>query len=123
MNIVSCASRIRFSIATPLGDRVHYLAPEDIEVVLSRLPAALYERLRVIRFNDRSWGAKFITNHQPLTGEITFCALPERISLSRFLRRGESPCHYGAMRGVPWPSLSVRRFLLYEGLLRGLGCL
>ena len=44
--------------------------------------------------------------------EISICALPENVSLTRFLN-GESPKVYGAKRNKPWPKLAVRRYLLY----------
>lgn len=53
--------------------------------------------------------------------EIALCALPPRISLSRFLVKGESPRAFGARRGSQWPKLAIRRFLLYDVFLHQLG--
>jgi hypothetical protein len=52
--------------------------------------------------------------------EIAICALPPRVSLSRYLIR-RSPREFGAVRGRQWPELAVRRFLLYDVFLHELG--
>ena len=49
------------------------------------------------------------------------CALPPRMSLSRALVKGESPRYWGAKRGAQWPSLAIRRYLLYDVFLHELG--
>jgi len=49
------------------------------------------------------------------------CALPPRMSLARFLVKGQSPSQFGARRGTQWPTLAIRRFLLYDVLLHELG--
>ena len=53
--------------------------------------------------------------------EIAICALPPRVSLTRFLVRGQSPAEFGAQRGAQWPELAVRRFMLYDVFLHELG--
>ena len=47
--------KVRFSTSPPKGDRLHHITPEDVEVVLSRLPDEAYSRLRAVHFNDRAW--------------------------------------------------------------------
>ena len=53
---------------------------------------------------------------------IAICALPRRVSLTRFLRhRRQSPREFGARRGAQWPILAVKRFMLYDVFLHELG--
>lgn len=53
--------------------------------------------------------------------EIALCALPPRMSLARFVAKGESPAYWGARRGTQWPEVAIRRFLLYDVFLHQLG--
>ena len=113
--------RICFS-SSPAGcDRRHWLTEDDIRVVLSRLPADAYERLRAVHFNDRSRGARTLGYVNRGRREIAICALPPRVSLTRFLVRGQSPGAFGAQRGAQWPALAVRRYMLYDVFLHELG--
>lgn len=114
--------KVRFSISPPKGDRVHHITPEDIEVVLSRLPDEAYSRLRAVHFNDWADGNRRLG--YTTTGgrrEIALCALPRRMSFTRFLQRRQSPRQFGARRGAQWPELAIRRFLLYYALLHEIG--
>jgi hypothetical protein len=43
------------------------------------------------------------------------------MSLTRFLLNGELPVQFGAKRGSQWPSVAIRRFLLYDVFLHELG--
>jgi hypothetical protein len=43
------------------------------------------------------------------------------VSLTRFLVRGQTPEQFGAARGKQWPTLAVRRFMLYDVFLHELG--
>ena len=113
--------RIRFS-SSPAGcDRRHWLTEDDIRVVLSRLPSDAYERLRAVHFNDRSRGARMLGYVNMGHREIAICALPPRMSLTRFLVRGQLPATFGARRGAQWPALAIRRFMLYDVFLHELG--
>lgn len=114
-------NKVRFSFSPAGGDRKHYLTEEDVLVVLNRLPHTEWERLKTIHFNDRSRGARLLGYVNMGHREIALCALPPRISLSRFLHRGQSPSQFGAQRGSQWPLLAIRRFLLYDVLLHELG--
>src|SRR5882724_3227607 len=112
---------IRFSSSLPGCDRRHWLTEDDIRVILSRLPSDAYERLRAVHFNDRSRGARTLGYVNRGRREIALCALPPRMSLTRFLVRGQSPEQFGAHRGTQWPALSIRRFMLYDVFLHELG--
>ncbi len=113
---------VRFSSSPPNGDRVHHVSAEDLEVVLSRLPASVYARLRAVHFNDRARGNRRL-GYTTKRGrrEIALCALPPRLSFTPFLVRGQSPRQFGALRGAQWPKLAIRRFLLYDVFLHELG--
>ena len=115
------AHAIQFSVCAPRGNRVHQVTEEDVRVVLSRLPAEVWGRLRAVHFNDQSWGARWLGYVDRGRREIALCALPPRISLSRFLVCGQSPEQFGARRGSQWPAPAVRRFLLYDEFLHEFG--
>ena len=121
--------RIQYSYKRPGGNRRHFIDADDVNVVLSRLPEETWERLRAVHFNDRSWGRRTLGYVGRTRTEIAICALPVRVSLSKFLvrhslsraLRRRSPQEFGAMHGRQWPELAVRRFLLYYVFLHELG--
>jgi hypothetical protein len=121
--------RIRFSVSTVGGNREHYVNSDDIHVALARLPLEVWSRLRAVHFNDRSRGARILGYVTRGHREIAICALPPRISLTRWLecgtgckgRRSKSPREFGTVRGRQWPRVAVRRFLLYDVFLHELG--
>ena len=115
-------SKIKFSISPPGADRVHHVNEEDVRVVISRLPEDLLRRLRAVHFNDQSWGGRTF-GYVPRRGrgEITLCALPPRMSISRFLLRGVPPEEFGARFGAKWPGIALRRLMLYHVFLHELG--
>ena len=113
---------VRFSEVTSCSDRIHHVVEADVRILLSRLPSEVCNRLRAVHFNDRSHGARrlgYVSNRG--RREIALCALPPRMSLTRFLVRGQSPEQFGAKRGGQWPALAIRRFLLYDVFLHELG--
>jgi len=90
-------------------------------VLLGRLPVETYQRLRAVHFNDQSHGVRMLGYVSGGRREIAICALPPRLSLTRFLVRGQSPSMFGARRGAQWPKLAVRRYMLYDVFLHELG--
>ena len=92
-----------------------------MRVVLSRLPEDAYSRLRGVHFNDRSRGARTLGYVNRGRREVALCALPRRMSLTRFLVKGQSPRAFGARRGAQWSQLAIRRFILYDVLLHEIG--
>lgn len=111
---------IHYSFTRPREKRKYYVTPEDIKVLLSRLPEHVWQPLRAVHFNDRSRGARRLGYVNMGHREIAICALPPRVSLSRFLIR-HSPLEFGAIRGRQWPETAVRRFVLYDVFLHELG--
>jgi hypothetical protein len=113
--------QVKFSSSIPGSDRLHYISKEDVRIVLSRLPVELWRRLRAVHFNDQSRGARDLGYVTRSRREIALCALPPRVSLTRSLARGQTPEQFGARRGYQWPTLAVRRFMLYDVFLHELG--
>ena len=113
---------IRFSLSPAGGNRVYHISQEDVRVVISRLPEKTYRRLRAVHFNDQARGNRRL-GYTTTRGrrEIALCALPERMSFTHFLVKGQSPRQFGALRGAQWPKLAIRRFLLYDVLLHEIG--
>ncbi len=89
--------------------------------MLGRLPEEAYDRLLHVHFNDHSRGARLLGYVNMGHREIALCALPPRMSLTRFLEKGQSPRQFGAKRGTQWPKHAIRRFLLYDVFLHELG--
>jgi hypothetical protein len=108
-------------VSTPGADRVHHVNEQDVRIVLSRLPVDLWRRLRAVHFNDRSRGARVFGYVNRGRREIALCALPPRMGLTKALRMGGTPEEFGALRGQKWPTLAIRRFLLYDVFLHELG--
>lgn len=114
--------QVKFSISPPRADRIHYVNEEDVRILLGRLPASTWSRLRAVHFNDQSRGNRvfgYVTKRG--RSEITLCALPPRIGLTRALVRGQKLGQFGARSGRKWPVLAVRRFMLYDVFLHELG--
>jgi hypothetical protein len=114
-------SRVKFSVTVPKAHRIHHVNEEDVRVVLSRLPLELWQRLRAVHFNDRSRGARTLGYVNRGRREIALCALPPRMGLTAALRMGQTPEQFGAKLGKKWPSLAIRRFMLYDVFLHELG--
>ena len=115
------AHEIKFTVSAPKSDRVHHVTEEDVRVVLSRLPEEVWSSLRNVHFNDRSQGARRLGYVNRGRREIALCALPPRISFTRFLVKGQTAERFGARRGSQWPIRAIRRFLLYDVFLHELG--
>jgi hypothetical protein len=113
--------KVKFTSSQVGADRKHYLTESDVMTVLERLPREAWNRLRVVHFNDESWGVRRLASANVREHRICICALPPRVSLTRGLRRGHYPELFGAVRGKQWPELAVRRFLLYNVLLHEVG--
>ncbi len=112
---------IQFSSSPPGADRVYHVSDDDIRVVIARLPAEALGRLRRVHFNDMSRGGRVLGYVNKGRREIAMCALPPRMSLARFLMKGQSPRQFGARRGTQWTTVALRRFLLYDVFLHELG--
>jgi len=112
---------IIFSYTKPRADRIYHINEDDIRIALSRLPEESYNRLRRVHFNDRSKGARVLGYVTYAHKEVSMCALPPRMSMSRFLAKELSPRKFGAKRGTQWREIAIRRYLLYDVFLHELG--
>ena len=101
---------VRYSLSPPGADRIHHLTADDVRVVLARMPHEAKNRLRAVHFNDLSRGARVLGYVNRGRREIALCALPPRMSLARFLVKGESPRYWGTKRGAQWPTASSPGF-------------
>jgi hypothetical protein len=119
-SLESSLARVKFSVARPGADRIHYIDADAVRTVLSRLPLELWQRLRAVHLNDRG-RARILGYVTRGRREIALCALPPRLSLTAALVKGQTPEHFRARRGEKWPRLAVRRFMLYNVLLHELG--
>lgn len=112
---------VKFSTSVPGADRIHYVNEHDIRVVLSRLPVEHWERLRAVHFNDKSHGVRLLGYVGNRRRDIALCALAPRMNLRRALRSGLTPEQFGALPDHKWPTLAVRRFMLYNVFLHEVG--
>jgi hypothetical protein len=112
--------RVKFTVSAPGADRIHHISEGDVRIVLNRLPFEVWCRLRAVHFNDRGFvrACGYVSRGRR---EITLCALPPRMSLTRALVQGPTPEQFGARWGRKWPLLAIRRFLLYDVFLHELG--
>ena len=114
--------KVTFNVVDPGCDRIHHLMEQDVLLVLMRLPDETWERLKGVYFNDQSRGGRRL-GYTSTRGrrEISLCALPPRMSLTRFLTRGQTCEEFGARRGSQWSETAIRRFLIYDVFLHELG--
>lgn len=102
---------------------VSYISTRDLDVVLGRVPEDYRSRLRDVFCSRDSRGVRWLGYVQRRgRRDITLCSvLPPRLSLGRYLVRGQTAADFGAPRRGQWPPWAVRRFLLYDTLLHELG--
>jgi hypothetical protein len=114
-------AHVKFSMSPPGADRIHHVDENDVRVVLGRLPIELWQRLRTVHFNDKARGARVLGYVSRGRRDIALCALPPRMGLTQALRMGQRAEDFGARRGEKWPTLAIRRFMLYDVFLHELG--
>lgn len=91
--------------------------------VVERIPAEFSTRLRDVFISPRHLGVRRLGSVR-IRGRRDidlYATLPARVSLGRFLRKGQSARMYGAPPRGQWPPWAVRRYLLYHTLLHELG--
>ncbi len=115
------SKKIIFTSVKPGADRIYHINEDDIKIVLSRLPEEEYSRLRRVHFNDKGGGVRVLGYVTSARKEISMCAVAPRMSLTRFLVKGQSPRQFGAKRGTQWPKIAIKRYLLYDVFLHELG--
>ncbi len=102
---------------------VRYVSGSDIDIPINRIPIKYRKRLRDIITWNKSLGVRrlgYVTRRG--RRDISLCtSLPPRVSLGRYLRKGQSAREFGAPKRGQWPPWAVRRFMLYDVLLHELG--
>ena len=102
---------------------VSYVSLDDIQTVVERIPEKERSRLRDVFISAAHIGVRRL-------GAVTtrgrrdinlFATLPPRVSLGRYLCKGQIGLHFGAPSRGQWPPWAVRRFLLYDVFLHELG--
>lgn len=112
--------RLTFTRHPVGGDRRFFVLEEDVRVLYARLPRGEIRHLARVRFDDLGWTTYQAGYASPGGREVALCALPPRVSLTRFLGPKQSPSEFGAVRGSQWPALAIRRYQLYHVFLREL---
>lgn len=115
-------SHIKFHTKEIRGTRKHYLDATDVQVLLSRLPCAVWSRLEDVYFCDRAWGNRILGYVTRGRRSISICALPAPVSLGRLMvYRSLSALEFGAPPRGRWPEEAIRRCLLYDTFLHEIG--
>ena len=104
-------------------DLVSFVSEADVNVLISRLPDSVKGRLRDVflsagSFGVRRLGSVSIRGRRDIT---LYSILPARVSLGRFLIKGQSAIEFGGPSRGQWPPWAIRRFLLYEVFLHEVG--
>ncbi|WP_372367893.1 hypothetical protein [Candidatus Uabimicrobium sp. HlEnr_7] len=113
--------KIKFSQINPGCDRKYFINEDDIRTVLSRIPYENWQMLKAVHLNDKGQGVRILGYVTQGRREIALCALPPRVSLTRFLLKHQAPAMFGAKRGEQWNKIAIRRYLLYDVFLHELG--
>lgn len=108
---------VTFSFHPVGGDRRFFVDEADVRAVIERLPKRFRRALARVRFDDVGWETYKAGYSKSGSREIALCALPPRVSLTRFLPNSVSPHEFGAVRGAQWPALAVGRYQLYHVFL------
>jgi hypothetical protein len=104
-------------------DVVKYISDTDLEIVKQRIPAKFCTRLRDIFTWCESYGVRrlgFVTKNGRRDVNLS-AFLPYRVSLGRFLVKGQSALEFGTSARGQWTPWAVRRFLLYDVFLHEIG--
>ena len=104
-------------------DLLRYISYEDIELVKKRIPEEFRTRLRDVFLHYTSNGVRHLgAVTRRGRRDIKVCAiLPYRVSLGRFLVRGQSALEFGTSPRGQWTPWAIRRFLLYDVFLHEVG--
>ena len=104
-------------------DLVCYISHDDVEIVTERIPKKFRSRLRDVFIHHESFGVRCLGSVRKRgRRDININAkLPYRVSLSRFLVKGQKASEFGTSARGQWTPWSVRRFLLYDVFLHELG--
>jgi hypothetical protein len=104
-------------------DQISYISHKDIEILRERIPIEFRSRLREIFPQYETLGVRRLgwvsTNGRR---DVNICVyLPYRVSLRRFLVKGQSAFEFGTSPRGQWTPWAVRRYLLYDVFLHEVG--
>jgi len=104
-------------------DLVAYVTQDDVQTVVKRIPEEFRKRLRDVFIGWRSRGVRRLGSVRTRGRRDIdlYAVLPYRLSLGRFICRGQTAAEFGAPGRGQWPPWAVRRYLLYDVLLHELG--
>lgn len=119
-NFTKKSLEITFHEKNIRSDLYRYLKKEDVLILLNRLPLEEYQQLRSVTFETcRGADAYGYVHHKRITG-IVICDQSERLSvLTKSAKRGMYE-EFGALKNMKWPTVAVRRYLLYHTFLHEL---
>ena len=100
-----------------------YVSQKDVQVVVARIPEEDRTRLRDVFISDRHRGVRSLgaVRKRGRRDIDLYAVLPPRVSLGRYLSKGQRGLQFGAPSRGQWPPWAVRRFLLYDVFLHELG--
>jgi hypothetical protein len=104
-------------------DVIRYITHSDLEIVKERIPKEFCSRLRDIFIWCESKGVKmlgYVTKRGRRDVNLS-AFLPYRVSLRRFLVKGQSALEFGTAPRGQWTPWAIRRFLLYDVFLHEIG--
>jgi hypothetical protein len=104
-------------------DVVRYISHNDLNIVKERIPKEFHTRLRDTFIWGESYGVRtlgYVTKNGRRDVNLS-AFLPYRVSLGRFLVKGQSALEFGTSPRGQWTPWAVRRFLLYDVFLHEIG--
>ena len=104
-------------------DVIRYISFKDIEIVKKRVPEEFRTRLRDIFPRYRARGVRVLGSVRTYGRRDVQLntILPYRVSLGRFLVKGQSALEFGTSPRGQWTPWAVRRFMLYDVFLHEIG--
>jgi len=101
-------------------DLYRYLKKEDVLTLLNRLPLKEYEHLKSVTFKtcEGADAYGFVYHRRPTS--IVICDQSARTSIRNATAKRGSLEEFGALNNRKWPTLALRRYLLYHTFLHEL---
>ncbi|MEM8523532.1 MAG: hypothetical protein AAGG68_02755 [Bacteroidota bacterium] len=102
------------------SDLYRYLRREDVLILLNRLPVEEYAHLKSVTFKtcEGADAYGFVYHRRP-TG-IVICDQSRRTTIRTISAKRGSLEEFGALNNIKWPTLAIRRYLLYHTFLHEL---
>lgn len=102
------------------GDLYRYVTKEDVLILLNRLPLKEYEHLKTVTFDTCIGAYKFgYVSYKRVNG-IVLCDQPQRMAMRGADAKRGHLTEYGGLNNIKWPTMAVRRYMLYNVFLHEL---